>query len=54
MKGAYEQGYYGSASGDIRSDNPYSPITQPIEFYAWLAGFSDYELGYNLDLTVFK
>ena len=54
MKNAYEQGFYASASNDDKSDNPFSPVIQPTEYYAWLAGFNDYDLGYTLDLTVFE
>ncbi len=54
MKEAYGQGYYACASDDVKSDNPYSPVTQPIKYYAWLAGWNDYDMGYNLDLSVFK
>ena len=53
MKKAYEQGCYALASGDTKQDNTYSPITQPVEYHAWLAGFNDYDMGYDLDLSVF-
>ena len=54
MKEAYEQGYYASASGDTKQDNTYSPVTQPAQHYAWFAGFNDYDMGYELDLSVFN
>lgn len=53
MKAAYEQGYKAKANGDTRENNPWLSKTEPIDYYAWLAGFNDYELGYRLDLTVF-
>lgn len=53
MKQAYEQGYYALASGDTKQDNTYSPITQRVQHFAWLAGFNDYDMGYDLDLSVF-
>tara|TARA_R100000742_G_C4279692_1_gene105417 strand:+ start:18889 stop:19056 length:168 start_codon:yes stop_codon:yes gene_type:complete len=53
IKEAYERGYYAIASGDSKSDNPYVKVTQGVEYYAWLGGFNDYDLGYDLDLSVF-
>lgn len=53
MKSAYEQGYKAKADGESRENNPWISKTEPIDYYAWLAGFNDYELGYRLDLTVF-
>lgn len=53
MKSAYEQGYKAKGAGARRENNPWLPKTEPIDYYAWLAGFNDYELGYRLDLTVF-
>ena len=53
MKNAYERGYYAIASGDSKDENPYIQATQSVEYFAWLAGFNDYDLGYDLDLTVF-
>lgn len=48
IKSAYKRGYYA-----LDGKNPYSPSTQTIEYYAWLGGFNDFDMGYDLDLSVF-
>lgn len=53
MKDAYEQGFYACASDDSKRDNPYSPVIHSIKYYAWLAGWNDYDMNYDLDLGVF-
>ena len=53
MKNAYEQGYYANASGDLLEENPHSPTTQAIDYYAWAGGWNDCDIGYKLDLSVF-
>lgn len=49
---AYKLGYKAAQQGELISANPYD-TAQSSNKYAWLAGFNDYDLGYDLDLTVF-
>lgn len=54
MKEAYKRGYWSHSRGDDKKSNPYSQKSQSTEFYAWLAGWNDRDMGYDLDLKVFE
>lgn len=51
---AYKRGYWAHARLDDTDANPYSIETQSTSFHAWLAGWNDRDMGYELDLMQFS
>lgn len=53
IKQAYKLGYLAAKQGQMINANPYG-CDKPAKKYAWLGGYSDYLLGHELDLSIFK
>lgn len=48
MNKAYSEGFTAHNKGLERHNNPYAAMSSMVEYYAWLAGFSDSEMGFKL------
>lgn len=51
---AYQRGYCNRAKDICKTKNPYSEKKSAVKFYAWLAGWNDCDMGYELDLQQFQ
>lgn len=53
VKNSYRLGYLAAKQGQLINANPYG-CDKGSKKYAWLGGYSDYLLGHELDLSIFK